>query len=437
MNIRSIFKSATRQLHAKVSATSQTVVRPALSTPSNLKPYNLSSVDVHTPNIYIPIVLFFPCPSASAHTLANKANYADRLKRSLAQTLTTYYPFAGRLSSSGTYVDCNDHGVEFLESQVTCTMSEILENPRNHSSLSPLFRPGSVWNALNINNNNSSPLMIVQLNHFECGGIAMAVSVTHRITDGCGLCTFLAHWASVCSQSGEQVEPHYVSRPYESVLTPIELYSSENNWITKRFVFHNSNLANIKSMVSKQGLVENPTRVEVLTALLYKSSIAASQSGFSPSVLIQPADMRARLMIPNSAVGNFYWWFMTQVRNEGEMTLHALNNQIKKRKMELRNMDLSTMDDAKLLGLTVMEFIKQKYEIYMCSSLCNFPLNKVDFGWGKPIKVSLAEGGWPNKFVLMDTPNGDGIEAMVSLDEETMSRFESDENILTSASILQ
>lgn len=37
----------------------------------------------------------------------------------------------------------------------------------------------------------------------------------------------------------------------------------------------------------------------------------------------------------------------------------------------------------------------------------------------------------------MDTPNGDGIEAMVSLDEETMSRFEFDEDILTAASILQ
>lgn len=440
MSSRSALESATRQLYSLLSTTSQTVIKPALSTNPGLKQYNLSSRDVCTPDIYIPMVLFFPCPSASARSKVNKINHAERLKRSLSQTLTAYYPFAGRLSRSGTFINCNDHGVKFVEARVNCSMSEILENPPDYSydnddSLGLLFPPGSVWDGLNMNNNNSSPLMVVQLNHFDCGGMALAVSITHRITDGCGLSTFLAHWAAVSSQSGKQVQPHYASWPsVDSVISPAECCSFKKSWITRRYVFQISSLASIKAMVAKQGLVENPTRVEVLTALLYKSSIAASHSGSSPSVLIQPADMRFRLMVPETAVGNFYWRYLVEVNNESEAQLHSLNHQIKKGKMELRNMDLSIMDDAKILGLTAMEYMQKNYKIYICSSLCNFPLNKVDFGWGKPIKVSLADGGCPNNFVLMDTPAGDGIEAMVCLDEETMSRFESNEEILNATS---
>ncbi|XP_074365860.1 diaboline synthase-like [Apium graveolens] len=438
MSRRSALKSATKLV--SILSTSQTLIKPALSTHPGLKQYNLSSRDVCTPDIYIPMVLFFPCPSASARSRVNKINHAERLKRSLAQTLTAYYPFAGRLSSSGTYVNCNDHGVEFVEARVGCNMSEILENPPNYSydnddSLGLLFRPGSLWDGLNINNNNSSPLMVVQLNHFDCGGLAMAVSVTHRIIDGCGLSAFLAHWAAVSSQSGKQVQPHYASWPsVDSVISPAEIISLKKSWITRRFVFQNSSLASIKALVAKQGLVENPTRVEVLTSLLYKSSIAASHSGSSSSVLIQPANMRSRLMVPETAVGNFYWRYFVEVNNEGEAQLHSLNHQIKKGKMELRNMDLSTMDDAEILGLTVMEYMKKNYKIYVCSSLCNFPFDKVDFGWGKPIKACLADGGFSNSFVLMDTPAGDGIEAMVCLDEQTMSKFESDEEILNATS---
>nr|XP_017252161.1 PREDICTED: acylsugar acyltransferase 3-like [Daucus carota subsp. sativus] len=443
MKSRSAIESATRQLGSILSTTSQTVIKPAFSTHPDLKRYNLSSRDVCTPDIYIPMVLFFPSSSVSPRGSMNKISHAERLKRSLAQTLTSYYPFAGRLSGSGNYVNCNDHGVEFVEARVSCGMSEILENPADYSyaeddSLGLLFPPGSVWDGLNMNNNNSSPLMVVQLNHFDCGGIALAVSITHRITDGCGVNTFLTHWAAVASQSGKYAQPHYASWPsVDSDLPLVESCSLQKSWITRRFVFHNSSLARIKAMVAKQGLVENPTRVEVLTSLLYKSSIAASHSGFSPSVLIQPADMRARLMVPETAVGNFYWRYFIEVNQESDTKLPTLNNQIKKGKMELKNMDLSTMDDAKILGLTVMEYMKKNYNIYICSSLCNFPLNKVDFGWGKPVKVSLAEGGCTNNFLLMDTPGGDGIEAMVCLDEETMSRFETDEEILRATSTLQ
>lgn len=364
----------------------------------------------------------------------------------------------------GFYVHCNDEGAQFFQAQIECNMSDILEKRAFHEedddNLSILFPPGSVWGELNKNDTiptlqlqkesysqkeyfvqekeSSTPLVVVQLNHFDCGGIAMAVSISHRITDGCGVCTFLAHWAAVSSgQLPPSHRPHFISWPsYDSIEAPQFHFPNFKNWATRKFVFHNSTLADLKTNIANKGM-ENPTRVQVLTALLYKSAIAASaaaNSAFTPSVLIQPTNMRSILKnVPETCVGNFYWPYFVRVRKESEATLYGLNAQIKKGKMELRGMELKDMD-GRVLGSKAVEDIGKNYKMYVCSSLCNFPLNKVDFGWGKPIKMSFGDGGISsNVFYLMDTPSGDGIEATVSLGEQEMARFQPDEHILAAA----
>ncbi|KAM7522746.1 hypothetical protein LguiA_012648 [Lonicera macranthoides] len=42
-------------------------------------------------------------------------------------------------------------------------------------------------------------------------------------------------------------------------------------------------------------------------------------------------------------------------------------------------------------------------------SHCNFPYYEVDFGLGKPLWVSMANGVAKNSFVLMDIKDGVGI----------------------------
>lgn len=52
----------------------------------------------------------------------------ERLKQSLSETLTFFYPFAGTIED-GLYIDCNDDGVQYVEAKVSCCLSEILSNP--------------------------------------------------------------------------------------------------------------------------------------------------------------------------------------------------------------------------------------------------------------------------------------------------------------------
>ncbi|KAJ9566659.1 hypothetical protein OSB04_002625 [Centaurea solstitialis] len=51
------------------------------------------------------------------------------MKSSLSQTLTKYYPFAGRHAKiAPSYVDCNDDGTEVLEASVGRTLLDLLQN---------------------------------------------------------------------------------------------------------------------------------------------------------------------------------------------------------------------------------------------------------------------------------------------------------------------
>ncbi|KAF5175708.1 vinorine synthase-like [Thalictrum thalictroides] len=56
---------------------------------------------------------------------------------------------------------------------------------------------------------------------------------------------------------------------------------------------------------------------------------------------------------------------------------------------------------------------------------------ETDFGWGNPVWASSASLATKNGILLMDTKCGKGIEAWVSLNEEDMSRFECDLDLLS------
>ena len=73
---------------------------------------------------------------------------------------------------------------------------------------------------------------------------------------------------------------------------------------------------------------------------------------------------------------------------------------------------------------------KRMDESYIYSSLCRSPTYSIDFGWGKPVKVTIG-GTIKNFTVLLDTPNNDGLEAIVCLEKEEMKVFQKDPELMT------
>ncbi|KAI8030289.1 Stemmadenine O-acetyltransferase [Camellia lanceoleosa] len=87
------------------------------------------------------------------------------------------------------YVECNDDGVPFLESRVQSQLSNFVRNP-NFDDLNKFLPCDQLDDAGDI------PLS-VQVNIFDCGGVAIGTCFSHKIADGLSVVTFLNFWAKL------------------------------------------------------------------------------------------------------------------------------------------------------------------------------------------------------------------------------------------------
>lgn len=387
------------------------------------------------------MIFFYPISNSdhSSKLTPNIASKSDLLKKSLSETLSKYYPFAGRLCS-GSYVDCNDEGVHFVDAQIGCKLSEVLEKApvrEEEEGLGHLFPPRTIWNQLS--DLYSGTIMHVQLNHFTCGGIAVAVSLCHRLGDALTLCSFLRYWASLSLNSGDHHKlshlcPHLVYEllppSYDSDSIPTVSYP-DKNWTTKEVVFPNTKLAKLKAAVENEdkldGVVEDQkyTRNELLSALIYRCIVAAvaetNSEKHGGSVLLRSVNVRPMIdpLLPETSVGNFVIPNYIQTSTEEETKYRMLVGRMREEKRKLNG--IKSLDGHEV-ETKLLEFVKNNYRFYAISSMCNFPVYDVmDFGWGKPIKAALVDTPLVDNITLMDTANG--IRAVIGLAERDMKIF--------------
>ncbi|VVA98936.1 unnamed protein product [Arabis nemorensis] len=69
------------------------------------------------------------------------------------------------------------------------------------------------------------------------------------------------------------------------------------------------------------------------------------------------------------------------------------------------------------------------------TSWCGKPFYEVDFGWGSPVWTGLASKPEQDVVVvvLLDSKDGEGVEAWISLPEQDMSVFLRDQDLLAYA----
>jgi shikimate O-hydroxycinnamoyltransferase len=154
-------------------------------------------------------------------------------------------------------------GAEFLEAKVGGFLSQLLEREERESEMAshlvaPLFQA------------ENSPLVIVQFNMFECGGLAIGISIAHRIADAFTIGTFINAWATACRIGSEKVH----CRPsfhLGSLFPPKEMPSSSGTApgtdikiIRRRFVFDGHTLSKLKAIArggdSEQLVKHHPSR---------------------------------------------------------------------------------------------------------------------------------------------------------------------------------
>ncbi|GAY45621.1 hypothetical protein CUMW_090760 [Citrus unshiu] len=251
----------------EVETLAREIIKPSFPTPHHLRNLKLSLLDQIIPVEYTAVILFYRGNDDTHH----HSHISQHLKQSLSETLKIYYPFAGIIKDH-ILVECKDNGFlrKFLPIEI--------ESPKA----------------------GSAPLLLIKFIFFKCGGVAIGNCLSHKIGDGCTTSTVINNWAATARGSGKTSEniPEYNAAsifPPDDFLKPY-MDVIGTNYITKRFVFDASNIAALRTKVASAS-VPKPTRVEAVTALIWKCTIAASRSirGF-PNLSLTVHSMNLRKM---------------------------------------------------------------------------------------------------------------------------------------------
>ncbi|XP_068331667.1 stemmadenine O-acetyltransferase-like [Pyrus communis] len=407
-------------MQMKIERVSEDQCKPSSPIPDNLKSYKLSLLDQIAPMFYVPVILFYSAPANIDDT-----TIVDKLKKSLSETLTSFYPLAGRIEGNAS-VDCEDGAVVFTRARANIQLSEILKSPEMDlvQQLLPL-------DPYNIRMDKAVAAMAVQLNFFDCGGMGIGICLSHKIADGATLSSFLDAWATSSRGVFENITPSLNSATIfpprdKQIFMPSNLIKREK-FVTKRFVFDASSLAKLKVKASKGLCTDScaPTHVEALTALICKSS------------------MNAKIGNEWHSFGNIWRVAVSSImKDESKPELHDFVVRLRKvirkidndcvRKLQGEDGFSHACEPLKETSELVCE---GEVEFFRFSSWIRFSLYNTDFGWGKPTWACISNVPIKNVVILLSSSSGDGIEAWVTLDEEDMAKFEHDHELLEFASV--
>ncbi|KAL4602162.1 hypothetical protein ACB092_10G033600 [Castanea dentata] len=396
----------------KTQIVSRTCIKRSSPTPHNLKTFELSLLEQLSLPIHANTTFFFPANAITTDPNLEFSRKSQLLQQSIADTLTRFYPLAGRLLDASA-IDCNDDGGFFIEARCDSPLSDFLSRP-NFETLDQ-FLPTTDPETLEL---SKGSMWLIKFAKFSCCGTTVSVSLSHKIIDIASLLTLLKSWTEICRAS---------------------LKISGDKFKIGRFVIRASKIAELKEKVISVIAREQyyPSRVELVLAKLWKCAAA-------PTVLFQGMNLRGRMdpPLPDTVFGNFVWPFAVIVEEESDLEVHKLVQSMREAKNDFLNKKANKFRGEGGFS-ALMDALKERAEIfgnrkglvvYKCSSWCKFPLNETDFGWGMPVWNTSINKLVSNTISLQDTTDG-AVEVLITLDEEEMSIFEQHEELLEFASV--
>ncbi|KAL5546714.1 hypothetical protein UlMin_006401 [Ulmus minor] len=428
----------------KVEIITRKTIKPSSPTSKNNRTLKLSIIDKSF-STYSPMIFFYTSNTNTPFSFELQER-SKSLQKSLSKTLVHFFPLAGRLQNNVS-IDCNDEGAYFVEAHIKCNLLDFLNQPNSKllNHLLPINDPQI--SKLPTNN----VVLLLQLNLFSCGGIAIASSSSHKILDASSFFSFFNIWSTISRENGDKVvPPQFIGAsllPPKDNNFPIKRTVAPKgpNFSSKRFFFYASKLASLKAKISSttttnQHLV-NPSKLASLKAILFKCAVASSHSSRRPVVLTQFVNLRTRMLppMPPNSIGNLIWSFPVFFE-EMSVELHEIVAKMRKGLVNFCNEKAPRFkgeDGFSLVCESLREenkLLEMGIDTYSFTGTRNVPIDEIDFGWGKPIWATCPLF-YKNKFVLSDTKCGSGIEVWVTLEEQHMAMFERHEELLEYASI--
>ncbi|XVF08755.1 hypothetical protein REPUB_Repub07fG0030200 [Reevesia pubescens] len=421
----------------EVKIISRETIKPSSPTPNHLRTHKLSLLDQIEigESIYIPVILFYPSP------IGDSGKISTVLKESLSKTLAHFYPFAGRVKDEFS-IDCNDEGIIYIEAQVSTNLSIVLKDPDVDLHLQLL--PNDSLERLP--ETTAQILVGIQVNFFACGGMAICACVDHVVADAAAAATFINTWAEIaCGANYIDLDVIY---DCTSVFPPQDLSSLREQFanesknevpverpqgrvVTKRLLFDGTKITTLRNEIGNgRPSSYRPSRFEAVSALIWSAMLSTTTNDDKTFFTVNISmNLRNRMNppLPPQCIGNVYQVKAVESLMEKTNNLSILVGKIHEslRKVDDEYVKKLGAGDA-YLGFLMS---KAKSNMLLFSSWCRFPFYETDFGWGKPIWFATALR--INRAVIfLDTRDGEGMEAMITLTQEEMAKFEQDPGIL-------
>ncbi|XP_073138588.1 epi-neemfruitin B 7-O-acetyltransferse L7AT-like [Henckelia pumila] len=246
----------------EVEIISKEKVKPSSPTTPQIHKFSLLD-QISIPSFY-PIVLYFLPESDS-----NYSRKIHILKESLSSNMTRFYPLAGIINDDHS-VKCggDDEGIPFFVAKVRGHLEDFLSQP----DLLMITKFVPIDYAFHTPSPGDHASMI-QVNCFECGGLAISVVFAHAVADGMGLTTFLRAWAAAARSTGDEAEftcPKFIGHDLfpsiDAMKSESKLYSYYfanfarlGKFVTRRYVFDASLIEKLKERATSSDHAK-PTR---------------------------------------------------------------------------------------------------------------------------------------------------------------------------------
>ncbi|MCO5573968.1 hypothetical protein L7F22_027746 [Adiantum nelumboides] len=428
----------------QVKTRTQETVYPA--EPSAGGVIELSNNDQIMPRLYTSLLFFFGEKPAPHEPSAS-------LKSSLAETLSLFYPVAGRYrerANGELEIMCNDAGASFHEAWVDCGFDSFLPKFEPHPDFALLAPPLDASADV-----SQIPLLLAQITHFECGRICLGIRLHHNVCDGFSTGHFLSSWAILASgkvyRNSERVDAQHVIKPYldRSLLkannppSPIAEHPEYQTFMpdlpstwppstSKVFHFTPDCIDDLRARASS-GLAPIHSRFEALAAYIWRGIIHTRGLASNQEIRLGMAvDGRKRFnpALPEGYFGNANFYGYTTCK-AGELVESPLSFAADLLKSAIAKVDDAHMRSA--LDWVAKQGSRKSVVAAFCTpfidlavtSWSKFPFYELDFGWGKPLCVRIPVSAFDGLVILLPSPLGAGhVDALVGLSIQLMPKFE-------------
>ncbi|KAL2335095.1 hypothetical protein Fmac_016308 [Flemingia macrophylla] len=368
---------------------------------------------------------------------------AERLKSALEDALVVYDFLGGRLKVNNDTkrleMDCYPEGAGFVVASSEHRLDQIGDLDYPNPAFAQLVHKNK-----DFLKQGDSPLFVVQVTSFRCGGFAFGISTSHTIFDGLSFKTFLDNIAALAANKPLAVTPCHdrhllaarspprVTFPHPEMLDLPPFPDSSNIFNTSIEPLHfnvfkltSSHIAKLKLEAQKDNTC-GTTRVtgfNAITAHLWRcKALSGDHNPNRSSTILYAVDIRSRLNppLPMSYTGNAVLtaYAMATCRELEEGPFMKI--------VEMVREGVTRMTDEYARSIIDWGEIHQGFpngEV-LVSSWWRLGFEGVEFPWGKP-KYCCPVVYHRKDIILLFPPvdGGDGVSIIVALPPKEMEKF--------------